>query len=203
VQAVNRRAAIPMPTRACRELKECSANRGALEVRPGIAAELARGLQETKAIVPRARSQTGSQLGRRRNSASQRMTSPTDHEFIMELAHTAGSSAQISSGTGHNRHIEGADDPCCSSDMRVEYLDAHGRWRPLENATAARLKPGLCEIAITESSPAWRARSELLDGSLLRVDGIETNRIIARRVEEDKIIVTATTRVSVPEAEAD
>jgi hypothetical protein len=83
--------------------------------------------------------------------------------------------------------------------VRVEYLDARGQWQTLENATAARVKPGLCEITISELLPTWRARAELLAGSVLRVDGVETNRVIGRRTEEGKVIVTATTRVTVPE----
>ncbi len=83
--------------------------------------------------------------------------------------------------------------------VRVEYLDARGQWRTLENATAARVKPGLCEITISEPSLTRQARAELLAGSVLRVDGVETNRVIGRRTEDDKVIVTATARLTVPE----
>ena len=135
--------------------------------------------------------------------ARRKMTSPSNHEFIIERAYAARSNAQTTPDAGTIATLKVQTSHADLRRMRVEYLDARGQWRPLENATAARVKPGLCEITITESSPAWRARAELLDGSLLRVDGVETNRIIARRTEEDKIIVTATARVSVPEAEAD
>jgi len=84
--------------------------------------------------------------------------------------------------------------------MIVEYLDERGRWRTLENATAVRVKAGVCEITVSELSPTWKPRAELLAGSVLRVDGVETNRVIGMRVEEGKLIVTATARVTVPEA---
>ena len=80
--------------------------------------------------------------------------------------------------------------------MRVEYLDTYGRWQMLENAIAARVKPGLYEITIAQLSPTRRARAELSDGSLLRVDGTESSRIVGTRTEPDKVIVTATSRVS-------
>jgi hypothetical protein len=80
--------------------------------------------------------------------------------------------------------------------MKVEYLDPFGRWQPLENATTSRVEPGLYEITITQLSPAWRVRMNLLDGSLLRVGGAETSKVVRTRTEPEKIIVTATARVS-------
>jgi hypothetical protein len=80
--------------------------------------------------------------------------------------------------------------------VRVEYLDAYGRWQMLENAIAARVKPGLYEITIAQLSATQRARAELSDGSLLRLDGVESSRIVGTRTEPDKVILTATSRVS-------
>lgn len=82
----------------------------------------------------------------------------------------------------------------------MKYLDECGRWRTHENATAVSVKPGVCEITISELSPSWKAQAELLAASVLRVDGVETNRVIGARAEEGKVIATATARVTVPEA---
>jgi hypothetical protein len=41
--------------------------------------------------------------------------------------------------------------------MRVEFLDAYGRWQPLSNARAARLGPRVYEVIIAELSPIWQA----------------------------------------------
>jgi len=77
-------------------------------------------------------------------------------------------------------------------------MDAYGRWQLLENATAARVAPGTYEVTIRELSPTWQVRMNLFDGSLLRVNGLETKRVIGIRKEPDKVILLATARVSPP-----
>ncbi len=75
--------------------------------------------------------------------------------------------------------------------MNVEYLDAYAKWQPLENATAVQLEPGVYEITIAELSPSWKVSKDLFDGSLLRVNGLETNEVVGTRREQDKILLMA------------
>jgi hypothetical protein len=65
--------------------------------------------------------------------------------------------------------------------MNVEYLDAYAKWQPLENATAVQLEPGVYEVTIAELSPTWKVSKDLFDGSLLRVNGVETNQVVGMR----------------------
>jgi hypothetical protein len=75
--------------------------------------------------------------------------------------------------------------------MKVEYLDAYAKWQPLENATAVQVAPGVFEITIAELSPRWEVSKDLFDGSLLRVNGLETNEVVGTRRERDKIVLIA------------
>jgi hypothetical protein len=75
--------------------------------------------------------------------------------------------------------------------MNVEYLDAYAKWQPLENATAVQLEPGVYEVTIAELSPTWKVSKDLFDGSLLRVNGLETNEVIGTRRDRDKIVLMA------------
>jgi hypothetical protein len=82
--------------------------------------------------------------------------------------------------------------------MTVEYMDAYGQWQHLDNATAARVAPGTYEVTLGELPPTWHVRLNLFDGSQLRVNGLETKRVIGIRKERDKVILLATARVSPP-----
>lgn len=75
--------------------------------------------------------------------------------------------------------------------MNVEYLDAYAKWQPLENATAVQLEPGVYEVTIAELSPTWKVSTNLFDGSLLRVNGLETNEVVGTRRDRDKIVLMA------------
>ncbi|HEY5372972.1 MAG TPA: hypothetical protein VIK01_04765 [Polyangiaceae bacterium] len=75
--------------------------------------------------------------------------------------------------------------------MNVEYLDAYAKWQPLENATAVQLEPGVYEVTIAELSPTWKVSKDLFDGSLLRVNGLETNEVVGTRRDRDKIVLMA------------
>jgi hypothetical protein len=82
--------------------------------------------------------------------------------------------------------------------MTVEYLDAYGKWQPLENATAVRVAPGTYEVTLNELSPTWHVSRELFDGAKIRVNGLETNRVIGTRRERDKVVLLATAREQTP-----
>jgi hypothetical protein len=75
--------------------------------------------------------------------------------------------------------------------MNVEYLNAYAKWQPLENATAVQLEPGVYEVTIAELSPMWKVSTDLFDGSLLRVNGVETNQVVGMRRERDNIVLMA------------
>jgi len=75
--------------------------------------------------------------------------------------------------------------------MNVDYLDAYAKWQPLENATAVQLEPGAYEVTIANRSPTWKVSKDLFDGSLLRVNGVETNQVVGMRRERDKIVLMA------------
>ncbi len=75
--------------------------------------------------------------------------------------------------------------------MKVEYLDAYANWQPLENATAVKVAPGVYEVTISKLSPLWKVSKDLFDGSLLRVNGLETNEVVGTCRETDKIVLTA------------
>ena len=78
--------------------------------------------------------------------------------------------------------------------VTVEYLDADGRWRPLEDASAVRLEPGVYEVTLSRLSPTCRVRADTFDGTVLRVDGLETREVIGTRIEGDRIYLRATAR---------
>lgn len=78
--------------------------------------------------------------------------------------------------------------------MTVEYLDARGQWQPLEDATAVRLEPGVYEVTISRLSPTWRVQTDTFDGTLLRVNGLETREVVGTRTEGDRIYLRAIAR---------
>ena len=75
--------------------------------------------------------------------------------------------------------------------MHVEYLDAYAKWQPLENATVVKVEDGVYEVTISKLPPMWKVSKDLFDGSLLRVNGLETNEVVGTRREADKIVLTA------------
>ena len=82
--------------------------------------------------------------------------------------------------------------------MTVEFLDGYGLWQLLENATAVRVAPGVYEITINQLSPTWKVSRELFDGAAMRVNGLETKRVIGTRRERDKVFLLATAREQTP-----
>jgi hypothetical protein len=82
--------------------------------------------------------------------------------------------------------------------MIVEYLDAYGRWQPLENATAVRVAPGMYEITLNELSPTWHVSMGLFDDAKMRVNGLETKRVVGTRRVRDKVVLLATARERTP-----
>jgi hypothetical protein len=82
--------------------------------------------------------------------------------------------------------------------MIVEYLDAYGKWQPLENATAVRVAPGTYEITLNELSPTWHVSKDLFDDAKIRVNGLETKRVIGTRRVRDKVVLLATAREQTP-----
>ena len=82
--------------------------------------------------------------------------------------------------------------------MKVEYLDASGKWQPLENATAVQVAPGTFEITLNELPPTWHGSKDLFDGAKIRVNRLETKRIIGTRREHDQVVLLATAREQTP-----
>ena len=82
--------------------------------------------------------------------------------------------------------------------MIVEYLDAYGRWQPLENATAVRVAPGMYEITLNALSPTWHVTMDLFDGAKMRVNGLETKRVVGTRRVRDQVVLLATARERTP-----
>ena len=82
--------------------------------------------------------------------------------------------------------------------MIVEYLDAYGTWQPLENATAVRVAPGKYEITLNQLSATWHVSTGLFDGAKMRVNGLETKKVVGTRRVRDKVLLLATAREQTP-----
>ena len=82
--------------------------------------------------------------------------------------------------------------------MIVEYLDAYGTWQPLENATAVRVAPGMYEITLNELSHTWHVSRDLFDGAKMRVNGLETKKVVGTRRVRDQVVLLATARERTP-----
>jgi hypothetical protein len=82
--------------------------------------------------------------------------------------------------------------------MRVEFMDAYGRWQLLNNANAVLVRPGVYEVTIQDLSSTWGMKADMFEGAVLRVDGTETKTIVATSTEPDKVVIKARTELSQP-----
>ncbi|HWZ90388.1 MAG TPA: hypothetical protein VNW92_16105 [Polyangiaceae bacterium] len=87
---------------------------------------------------------------------------------------------------------------CCPPGVKVEFLDGEGQWQPLENASAVRVQSGVYEVTLSEMSYMWQVPKDLFEGTLLRVDGRETNEVVGIRRERSLVVLKATTKPSRP-----